>query len=332
MSARNAGMNGNRETQKTLGCARSAKPLIGTLLKKKRWCKMKEIIEINTNTIGNEEVNAVDARELHTFLESKQDFSTWIKNRIEKYEFVESIDYVLVHNFVEQVSGTKERIDYTISIDMAKELSMVENNGKGKEARRYFIRCEKELKASLPESKLEWMELNRLFDYNENTGILTWKVSLRGPVKAGDQAGAINGCGYVQIKIHGKIYLAHRIIWCLVYSYWPENSIDHKNRNRSDNRLLNLREVSSQCNMRNADQLSNNNSGVKGVCWVKRANRWKAAIMISKKSHHLGYFTDFTEAVYHRREAELCFGWPNCDTMSTATKYINDHKEDDITI
>lgn len=103
---------------------------------------MEELIKI-TESNGKK---AVNARDLHEFLESKQDFSTWIKNRIEKYDFVENIDYVLLHNSVEQVSGTKHRIDYVLSIDAAKELSMVEGNEKGKQARRYFIECEKTLK------------------------------------------------------------------------------------------------------------------------------------------------------------------------------------------
>lgn len=106
------------------------------------------LIPINDNN-GKK---AVSARDLHAFLESKQDFSTWIKNRIEKYDLVENVDYVLLHNFVEQVSGTKHRIDYALTIDAAKELSMVEGNEKGKQARRYFIACEKKLKESQPES------------------------------------------------------------------------------------------------------------------------------------------------------------------------------------
>lgn len=103
---------------------------------------MEELIKI-TESNGKK---AVNARDLHEFLESKQDFSTWIKNRIDKYDLVENIDYVLLHNFVEQISGTKHRIDYVLTIDAAKELSMVEGNGKGKQARRYFIECEKTLK------------------------------------------------------------------------------------------------------------------------------------------------------------------------------------------
>lgn len=90
---------------------------------------------------------AVNARDLHAFLESKQDFSTWIKNRIKQYGFMENTDYQAFHNFVECSNGIggTTRIEYALSIDMAKELSMVEGNERGKEARRYFIACEKRL-------------------------------------------------------------------------------------------------------------------------------------------------------------------------------------------
>ena len=120
---------------------------------------MNQLIKIETKTIGNEEINAINARELHGFLESKQDFSTWIKNRIEQYGFSENIDYLSLHNFVEQTRGGQNRIDYIISIDMAKELSMVERNEKGKEARKYFIECERMAKEkSKPMTAMQILE------------------------------------------------------------------------------------------------------------------------------------------------------------------------------
>ena len=64
---------------------------------------MNELIKLQPQTINGNAVETVNARELHTFLESKQDFSTWIKNRIEKYEFVENADYLL-HKFMEQTT------------------------------------------------------------------------------------------------------------------------------------------------------------------------------------------------------------------------------------
>lgn len=97
---------------------------------------MNQLIEINTSEAG---IKTVNARDLHAFIESKQDFSTWIKSRIEQYGFVENEDFT-VHKFVDRRGNV---VDYFCAIDMAKELSMVERNAKGKQARQYFIECER---------------------------------------------------------------------------------------------------------------------------------------------------------------------------------------------
>lgn len=89
---------------------------------------------------------AVNARALHAFLGSKRDFSTWIKDRIKSYDFVENQDYVVFPNFGENPKGGRPQIEYALSIGMAKELSMVEGNEKGKQARKYFIACEESRK------------------------------------------------------------------------------------------------------------------------------------------------------------------------------------------
>lgn len=107
---------------------------------------MNDLIKIQPQAIGGQTIETVNARELHSFLESRQDFSDWIKNRIQQYGFAEGVDY-LIHKFMEQLpSGAKQKIDYHVSIDMAKELAMVERNVKGREARQYFIECERRLK------------------------------------------------------------------------------------------------------------------------------------------------------------------------------------------
>lgn len=95
---------------------------------------MNELIKIEEQ----EGIKTVSARELHEFLESKQQFQNWIKNKIEKYEFVENVDYTLLNKVINQVSGSKHSIEYHISLDMAKQLCMVENNEKGKDARKYL--------------------------------------------------------------------------------------------------------------------------------------------------------------------------------------------------
>ena len=93
---------------------------------------------------------AVSARHLHAFLGSKQEFAHWIKNRIKKYGFIGNKDYEVFHNFVENPQGGRPSDEYALSIGMAKELSMVENTARGREARLYFIACEEKAKSLAP--------------------------------------------------------------------------------------------------------------------------------------------------------------------------------------
>ena len=100
---------------------------------------MEEIIKITQHN-GK---RAVNARELHQFLESKYQFANWIQERITKYGFVENQDYEVFKENLKNSNGGRPQIEYALSVDMAKELSMVENNEKGSLARKYFIECEK---------------------------------------------------------------------------------------------------------------------------------------------------------------------------------------------
>ena len=107
---------------------------------------MNELIKLNETEIGNDLVQTVNARDLYEFLESRQDFSTWIKKRIKDYYFLENQDFVVFHKKMENPTGGRPSQEYYITLDMAKELSMVERNEKGKQARRYFIECENKLR------------------------------------------------------------------------------------------------------------------------------------------------------------------------------------------
>jgi len=110
---------------------------------------IKPIIAIANHAISeNQDEPTVNARELHTFLESKQQFADWIKRRIEEYGFTQGVDFTASQNYEALETSTygQGKIDYFITIDMAKELSMVERTAKGKEARQYFIACEKALR------------------------------------------------------------------------------------------------------------------------------------------------------------------------------------------
>jgi len=104
-----------------------------------------EIIKIHKSPVEGEVKQTVNARDLHSFLEIGKDFSTWMKNRIEQFCFVDGQDYVVVTSPQNggAVGNRGLMKEYHLTLDMAKELSMVERNDKGKQARRYFIECEK---------------------------------------------------------------------------------------------------------------------------------------------------------------------------------------------
>ncbi len=111
---------------------------------------MKELIKVEER----EGVQTCNARELHEFMEVKTRFNDWITGRVKKYGFVEGVDFVLLtENLVSGNNAISKT--YYLSIDMAKELSMVENNEKGKEARRYFIAMERKALANTPQTYLE---------------------------------------------------------------------------------------------------------------------------------------------------------------------------------
>ena len=113
-----------------------------------------ELIKLTKNEQGIETVNA---RELHEFLEVKSKFADWFKNRVSEFGFIENSDFVSLSKILE--SGGRS-IEYHISIDMAKELSMLERNDKGKQARLYFIECERIAKSKqVPQSFAEALQL-----------------------------------------------------------------------------------------------------------------------------------------------------------------------------
>lgn len=99
-------------------------------------------IDISSKTFNNEKVNTVNARDLYEQLQVATDFRHWIQRRIQKYGFVENQDFVLVG---QKCPGGQSK-EYYLTIDMAKELCMVENNEQGRIARQYFIEKEKELR------------------------------------------------------------------------------------------------------------------------------------------------------------------------------------------
>ena len=115
---------------------------------------MQNIIKVTKSEIGNAELNSVNARDVHSYLEVKTRFNDWINRAISKYDFKENIDYTVLKNeYAEKWEFLPT--EYIVTLDMAKELAMLENNPKGKETRKYFINCEKELQKSSPYAALQ---------------------------------------------------------------------------------------------------------------------------------------------------------------------------------
>jgi hypothetical protein len=142
---------------------------------------------------------------------------------------------------------------------------------------------------------LSYEDALAIFNYNENTGVLTWK-STRGSSKAGTQAGHITKAGYRYVHTCGKIYPAHRLAWLLVYKEYVTSDIDHINRIKTDNRISNLRVVSRQENSRNKGLTKANKSGIKGVSLNTRTGKWISQIRKDGCNLVLGEFKTKEEA------------------------------------
>ena len=139
-------------------------------------------------------------------------------------------------------------------------------------------------------------ELLSVLDYDKNSGIFTWKTDRNGGAVAGDVAGCLTKKGYIQIRVLGSRYFAHRLAWLAVYGKFPSEFLDHKNNNKQDNRICNLREATRNQNMQNRPTFSNNTSGLKGARFESHCNKWRAQIYLNGKNKHLGLFDTAEEA------------------------------------
>jgi len=151
-------------------------------------------------------------------------------------------------------------------------------------------------------------EANELFDYDQDTGVLRWKKS-RSNVLAGDVAGHKTTDGYIDVRVNRRLYSAHRIVWLLKTSAWPDGEIDHIDGDRSNNRLLNLRDVDRRNNAKNQRLNSRNKSGTMGVRFHSRDKRWEASIGCKRTLIFLGCFSTKEEAVAARKDAERKYGY-----------------------
>ena len=145
--------------------------------------------------------------------------------------------------------------------------------------------------------------------YNPLTGVFTWRAT-KARITAGDVAGTLNK-GYVMIKLHQKIYSAHRLAWLYTEGYIPVE-VDHDNHARADNRWENLNASDRPANCVNQSLNTRNTSGFNGVNWHVPAKKWCARIHTQGRTSHLGLFKKKSDAIAARKAANIKFGFhPN---------------------
>lgn len=142
-------------------------------------------------------------------------------------------------------------------------------------------------------TKLTQEELKRVIYYNPLTGEFKWLEARKKGSKIGDPVGW-DDRGYRKTKVFNKGHRLHRLAWLYVYGKFPKSGIDHKNGNKNDNRIENLREADQSQNCANAKLYKNNSLGIKGI--HKHGRKYRARIRKDGKMHYLGNYETTKEA------------------------------------
>ena len=175
--------------------------------------------------------------------------------------------------------------------------------------------------------------VRELLYYNPNTGKVFWKerpskyfkneVAARKwnaqwsgketfTTKSKDYRSKHGRIGATEARIFGKKYLAHRIIWLYYYGCWPKHQVDHINHDPTDNRIINLRDVTASENQRNRTLQKNNKVGHNGIYWDKERKKYRAQIYNGKYCKDIGRYDTLEEAIEARHLANINYNYhPN---------------------
>jgi len=153
-------------------------------------------------------------------------------------------------------------------------------------------------------------EIKEALTYDPVTGRLFWRVRTGARGYPGQDAGYLcKHHGYMNVQVGGKGYKSHRVAWLLYYGHWPVGQIDHINGDRSDNRIVNLRDVTQSQNLYNKPPYSGATSLYKGVSLRRSNNTWRAVIQKEGGQKSIGSFLCEKEAALaYNYEAEKLFG------------------------
>jgi len=146
------------------------------------------------------------------------------------------------------------------------------------------------------EHEITFADIEKLLEYNPETGIFIWKINRSRLAKVGSIAGGKDKNGYIRIMIKRKKYGAHRLAWFISTGKFPRygEEIDHINGNTADNKLSNLRVVSHRMNGNNRKE--HRLGKLPGALFNKRTKKWEARIQIKGKKYQIGSFETNKEA------------------------------------
>jgi len=174
--------------------------------------------------------------------------------------------------------------------------------------------------------KLTQKRLKEVLHYDPDTGIFTNRINRSSRAREGKEAGCICPDGYRYIYIDNKKYHASRLAFLYMRGYFPEHEVDHEDRIKHNDKWENLRHLTHSCNMKNVGIKSNNTSGVTGVYWGRGRQRWRAKICVAGEIKYLGDYIDFIDAVKIRYQAEVKYGWFECNDKTSAYLYLKDNE------
>lgn len=148
-----------------------------------------------------------------------------------------------------------------------------------------------------------------MVEYDPDSGSMLWRAKEASTPQAlnwnarfaGKECGSIGNEGYRQLSLKfdlpsPRMVLAHRLAWFIAYGELPKGFIDHINQCKSDNRLVNLRDVPQSINQRNGTRNRRNTSGVTGVSWHKKLRKWLAQATVDGRNRYVGVFNDIEKA------------------------------------
>ncbi len=148
--------------------------------------------------------------------------------------------------------------------------------------------------------------LKELVHYSPRTGIFTSRTKrYRWP--AGRVLGFLHHSGYRYVLVDDGRYYAHRLAWLYVHGAWPEHDLDHKDGNRDNNRIRNLRAANDSLNAQNRKLHRHNRSGFTGVSWHAKLQKWAGRITFDGEQVHLGVFTKKRDCAVAYRDAKAFF-------------------------